>query len=448
MKSKIKIAVVLLVLILSPVIFPTQVSAQTSYISYQVFYDQLSPYGQWVSYPDHGYVWLPNAGSDFYPYSSQGRWIMTEYGWTWLSYYDWGWAPFHYGRWDYDNYYGWFWVPDNIWGPAWVIWRRAPGYYGWTPMGPGMNFGMNYGSYYSNYGNRWVFVNDRFFGRNNINNYYASPNDYNMLLSNSTVINNTYVDNRSQTTYISGPTRSDVRGVTGRRVSSYAIQDNNVPGQSLTNGQLRIYRPQVLKTNDNERGIAPSVITDREDVRRPSEINSPSQTVNRNTNNNTRQEQQQDAVNQPNAIDQQNATDRRNATDRQNTLNQQTAIDRQNAVDQQDAVERQNAVDKQNAVNRQNAVDRQNAVNRQNATDQQDAVNQQKKVNRQNATDRQNAVKRQNDVNQQNVRNNRRILQQQNANSPNNERRENSSNTGNTSGNASAEPAKNSRQRK
>ena len=375
-------------LILFPVIFPKQASAQTPFISYQVFYDQLSPYGQWVDYPNYGYVWLPDAGSDFYPYSSGGRWIMTNYGWTWLSDYDWGWAPFHYGRWDYDNFYGWYWVPDNIWGPAWVIWRRAPGYYGWAPMGPGMNIGINYGSYYNNYGNRWIFVNDRYFGRNNINNYYASPNDYNMLLSNSTVINNTYVDNRSQITYVSGPSRSDVRGVTGRRVSSYTIRENNVPGQSLSNGQLRIYRPQVVKSTDNEQRSAPAVITNRQDVRRPSEVNSPSQPVNRNTNDNTRPEQQEDAIR------------------RQNTLEKQNATDRQSTVDQQ------------------NAVDRRNAVNRQNAVDQQNAVNQQKSVNRQNATDRQNAVKRQNDVNQQNTRINRRILQQQNVNKTNNERRE------------------------
>jgi hypothetical protein len=41
MKSKIKLAGILLVLILFPVIFPKQVSAQAPYISYQVFYDQL-----------------------------------------------------------------------------------------------------------------------------------------------------------------------------------------------------------------------------------------------------------------------------------------------------------------------------------------------------------------------------------------------------------------------
>lgn len=418
MKSKIKITGIALVFILLPVIFPKQASAQEPYISYQVFYDQLSPYGQWVDFPSYGYVWLPNAGPDFYPYSSRGNWIMTDYGWTWLSDYSWGWAPFHYGRWDYDNFYGWYWVPDNIWGPAWVIWRRAPGYYGWVPMGPGMSVGMSFGNNYNNYSNRWIFVREKYFGRNNINRYYASQNDYDMLFSNSSVINNTYVDNSRHTTYVSGPTESDVRGATGRRVSTYAIQEDNVPVQSLSNGQLRIYRPQVMQNNDNERRSAPSVITDLNDVRRPSEINSPSQQGNINTEGNRRQEQQQDVINRQSAADQQNA------------------VDKQNAVDRQNAVKRQNEVDELNAVNRRNAVKRQNAVNQQNAAEQQDAVNKQKSVNRQNATDSQNAVKRQNDVNQENKRNNERVLQrqnkrdnervlqQQNVEKPNNGRRE------------------------
>src|SRR5665811_818327 len=371
MKSKIKITGMVLVFILLPVIFPRQASAQEPYISYQVFYDQLSPYGQWVDFPSYGYVWLPNAGPDFYPYSSRGSWIMTDYGWTWLSDYSWGWAPFHYGRWDYDNFYGWYWVPDNVWGPAWVTWRRAPGYYGWAPMGPGMSVDMSFGNNYNNYSNRWIFVREKYFGRNNINRYYASQNDYEMLFSNSSVINNTYVDNSRHTTYVSGPTKEDVRGVTGRRVSTYAIQEDNVPGQSMSNGQLRIYRPQVMQNNDKERRSAPSVITDLNDVRRPSEINSPSQQGNINTEGNRRQEQQQDVIN------------------------------------------RQSAADQQNAVDKQNAADQQNAVK------QQDAVNRQKSVNRQNATDSKNAVKRQNDVNQQNKRNNERVLQQQNVEKPN-----------------------------
>ncbi len=427
MKSKIKITGILLVLILLMVICPKNASAQSPNISYQVFYDQLSPYGQWVDFPSYGYVWLPDAGPDFSPYSSGGSWIMTNYGWTWLSDYDWGWAPFHYGRWDYDNFYGWYWVPDNVWGPAWVTWRKAPGYYGWAPMGPGMSVGMSFDNY-NNYSNRWNFVNERYFGRNNINRYYARQNDYDMLFSNSSVINNTYVDNSRHTTYVSGPTRSDVRGVTGRRVSTYTIQENNVPGQSLSNGQLRIFRPQVIQ-NNNERRSAPSVITNLNEVRRPSEINSPSQQGNINTNS-RRLEQQQDAIN------------------RQSATEQQNVVDKQNAIDQQNAVNRQNEVDQLNAVNRRNAVNRQNTVNQQNAAEQQDAVNRQKSVNRQNATDSQNAVNRQNDVNQQNKRNNERVLQQQNVEKPNNRRREQSVNTVNTSGNNRSEESRTRSQRR
>jgi hypothetical protein len=48
MKTTFRIIGLLLALSLFPVIFPKQVSAQGSYFSYQVFYDQLSPYGQWT----------------------------------------------------------------------------------------------------------------------------------------------------------------------------------------------------------------------------------------------------------------------------------------------------------------------------------------------------------------------------------------------------------------
>jgi hypothetical protein len=61
---------------------------------------------------------------------------MTEYGWTWVSDWDWGWAPFHYGRWLTIGGYGWCWVPGTIWGPAWVSWRYGGGYAGWAPLPP------------------------------------------------------------------------------------------------------------------------------------------------------------------------------------------------------------------------------------------------------------------------------------------------------------------------
>src|SRR5215510_13502153 len=67
-------------------------------VSFQLFYDELAPYGSWVSYSNYGYCWAP-FGAGFRPYYSDGYWAFTDEGWMWVSYYDWGWAPFHYGTW-------------------------------------------------------------------------------------------------------------------------------------------------------------------------------------------------------------------------------------------------------------------------------------------------------------------------------------------------------------
>ncbi|NNU34734.1 hypothetical protein HK413_12930 [Mucilaginibacter sp. S1162] len=85
--------------------------AQDEYISEQDFYDELAPYGTWVSDPQYGDVWIPDVAGDFRPYQTRGHWVLTDYGNTWVSEYPRGWATFHYGRWRYDDYYGWEWIP-------------------------------------------------------------------------------------------------------------------------------------------------------------------------------------------------------------------------------------------------------------------------------------------------------------------------------------------------
>ena len=127
-------------------------------ISQQTFYDELSPHGRWIDYPDYGYVWAPDMGSDFQPYQTGGHWVWSdEYDWMWVSDYSWGWAPFHYGRWFHDPFYGWMWVPGHDWSPAWVSWRTGGDYYGWAPIRPGINISIGFGNYNppSNY---WCFA--------------------------------------------------------------------------------------------------------------------------------------------------------------------------------------------------------------------------------------------------------------------------------------------------
>ena len=107
--------------------------------AYVDFQQSLAPYGQWENDPTYGQVWAPSpsvVGAGFSPYSSGGHWALTEYGWTWVSDWDWGWAPFHYGRWSVFGNRGWCWIPGRVWGPAWVGWRWGRGYAGWAPLAP------------------------------------------------------------------------------------------------------------------------------------------------------------------------------------------------------------------------------------------------------------------------------------------------------------------------
>jgi hypothetical protein len=298
MKKNIKMLAIALLWAIAALFNPKQSSAQQDNVSFQAFYDALSPYGQWVDYKDYGYVWIPDVGPDFAPYSTDGYWVLTDYGWTWVSDYEWGWAPFHYGRWSYDNYYGWLWVPDNEWGPSWVNWRRADGYYGWSPMEPGISISLSFGRPYNSYNDHWMFVRDKDFERHDIYRYSVNRSDHAMIIRNSTVINTTYIDNSRHTTYVTGPSRGDVQRVTGRNINPVAIQENNRPGKDMNDGNLRMYRPQVAKNNGSERRPAPARVENIKNVKSPSERKGFLQQRDNNQQNNkeTRPTQQREAA--------------------------------------------------------------------------------------------------------------------------------------------------------
>jgi len=114
---------------------PSPIQGDVSY-----FYDQLAPYGEWFQLQSYGWVWAPNDVPDGWRPYTHGRWAYTDYGWTWVSDWEWGWAPFHYGRWHFDPYHGWVWVPGREWAPAWVAWRYGGGWVGWAPLPPGVGW--------------------------------------------------------------------------------------------------------------------------------------------------------------------------------------------------------------------------------------------------------------------------------------------------------------------
>jgi len=191
---------------------------------------------------------------------------MTDYGWTWLSDYEWGWAPFHYGRWDYDNNYGWFWFPGDEWAPAWVTWRRGDGYYGWAPMRPDDFTGMGSRDRYYDDMHRWVFIRQRDFGKPNGDRYYVSNRRNEEIFRTTSVIGNTRTDNQRRNVYEAGPDPSEVERTTGRRVNRVAVMDSDRPGRKLSNNQLEIYRPRIQERTDGNRPT-PSRISDIKDVR-------------------------------------------------------------------------------------------------------------------------------------------------------------------------------------
>lgn len=255
----------------------TQVRAYSdAQISFQTFYNELSPYGQWVEDYDYGYLWIPHVNRNFQPYASDGYWTMTNYGNTWVSDFSWGWAPFHYGRWIQDDFLGWAWMPGYEWAPAWVSWRSGGGLYGWAPMGPRMRVNANVHIPWPH----WTFLPQRQMYGRNMHRYYnrGNRNYYNQ----TTIINNTNIYNNN--TYYSGPSVQEVERSTGRRVSVRNVTNSGRAGRaSVNNSSVNIYRPEV--TRNSGRTERPASAPNRSGVNR-STTNSgrTSTSTNRNTN--------------------------------------------------------------------------------------------------------------------------------------------------------------------
>ncbi len=225
-------------------------------VSYQGFYDGLSPYGRWVDYPNQGYVWIPNEAG-FRPYYSNGHWAFTTYGWTWVSSYDWGWAPFHYGRWMNDAAYGWLWIPGHQWAPAWVSWRSNAECYGWAPLGPGISVGVSFGMNIPD--EHWAFVPRQHIYEQNINNYYINQTRNVTIVNNTTVINNNYYTNNNNTAvYAKGPDAKEVEQATHTRITPLAVKETSKPGTAqLSNGTLAMYKP-VVQADNKQANIRPA----------------------------------------------------------------------------------------------------------------------------------------------------------------------------------------------
>jgi len=259
------------------------VTEPTTQVTQNYFYNALSPYGSWVELPDYGWCWQPSvavAQPDWRPYFNGGRWIWSDSGWYWQSYYSWGWAPFHYGRWHLSSNCGWVWAPGTRWGPAWVTWRYYDGYCGWAPLPPAAVYSTGIG--FSYYGGRvgfsfgfglssgcYSFVPTSCFYTSRPWTYCVPSGTVNQFYGDTTVINN-YVNGNNNTIInrgigtetIAAATRSEIRKVrvtdTAGVGSRGAIQAERLTRDGTT---LAAYRPQLPR----QASQPPAAVTQRQE---------------------------------------------------------------------------------------------------------------------------------------------------------------------------------------
>ena len=215
-------------------------------ITYQTFYDELSPYGTWINYPVYGEVWNPNMGVSFRPYASNGRWLYTNEGWAWNSYYSWGWAPFHYGRWLYDDLYGWLWVPGYEWSPAWVTWGTYNNFYCWAPLMPGIN--INVGMNWNPHSIYWNVVNREHIYEDHIHGYLQNTTVVNNFSKNITIINNYGSTKNTNINYSRGPQIAEVRNFVHNDIKVVNIKE--VTKKEIINNNTHIVNNSTVINNN------------------------------------------------------------------------------------------------------------------------------------------------------------------------------------------------------
>ena len=225
-------------------------------VSFNYFYANLAPYGEWIELDYNTYAWRPNfVHYDWRPYSV-GMWSWTKYGWYWESYEPFGWATYHYGRWFYDDYYGWIWLPGYEWGPAWVEWRYNDDYIGWAPLPPYASFSINLGIHFSirwhSHSHYWHFVRYNHFCHPNVNVYFMEPSQNYNIFSTTKYRTNYFYDrgrivNRGvDRSYVERRSGSKIRE---NNVAHTSVLRNNMGDRSVENDRIEIFRPSDNEVN-------------------------------------------------------------------------------------------------------------------------------------------------------------------------------------------------------
>jgi hypothetical protein len=164
-------------------------SAAHTQVSFEFFQSSLTPFGSWHVSASYGQVWIPHHQViGWHPYA-YGHWVYSDFGWTWVSTYEWGAIPYHYGTWALDPELGWVWVPGYVWAPAWVVFRSGPSYVGWAPVPPGFSVGVSFA--FNDYGpDHFVFVREGDFAVADVQRVVVPVERTRVVFRDTTVVNN------------------------------------------------------------------------------------------------------------------------------------------------------------------------------------------------------------------------------------------------------------------
>jgi hypothetical protein len=268
-------------------------------VSFQTFYDSLANEGTWIQTTDYGYVWQPTISDPGWAPYTNGHWVYTEDGWTWVSDEPWGWATYHYGRWVNLNGTGWCWVPGYTWGPAWVSWRYGEGYCGWAPLPPDSLVGVDYasGDYdpgigfhiggdcdsYYGIGPGWYnFLPIVYLGDPNYRGYYVNRYDNYRLINRTTNVTNINVNRNASgsgfgAVTLGGPSLLQVNARSQSPVQRLNLAFTDRMGGGAVEGRsLSIFAPRVdAGTLRSSRPQTPMRSLGRAEVNRGTDVSRP-----------------------------------------------------------------------------------------------------------------------------------------------------------------------------
>ncbi|MBA2585360.1 MAG: hypothetical protein H0U99_02615 [Chthoniobacterales bacterium] len=232
--------------------------------SYGLFYTKLEPYGDWHETANYGYVWQPREAEQsrtWRPYTD-GHWVYTDAGWTWISDEPHGWATYHYGRWTRLRNVGWVWVPGDEWAPAWVSWRTSNEYVGWAPLPPDAEFDRNVGikkwadNYYDIGPEQYAFVTVRELGAPRLERAVL-PAEQNVTIVNQTT-NVTNITYNNTTVVNEGPSYEEFRSRSQQPIGRYRLERRtevnvDVPRPVVRGGSIEIAMPALPVAQPAER---------------------------------------------------------------------------------------------------------------------------------------------------------------------------------------------------